>query len=108
MIRDPYIKDTATLRWIDPGAFRANAPGTFGNAAYNSLLSPGYFNMDSGLTRNFSIRERYRAELRFEFFNILNHTNFNAPSASLNSANFGRIQSALDPRILQFAAKFAF
>jgi len=47
-------------------------------------------------------------ELRFEFFNVLNHTNFNAPQASLNSASFGRIQSSLDPRILQFAAKYAF
>jgi hypothetical protein len=26
----------------------------------------------------------------------------------LNAATFGRIQSSLDPRILQFAAKYAF
>jgi len=44
-------------------------------------------------------------ELRFEFFNLLNHTNFNPPVATLNSSTFGKIQSAGDPRILQFAAK---
>jgi len=47
-------------------------------------------------------------ELRFEFFNLLNHTNFNNPSATLSSATFGKVQSAGDPRILQFAAKFKF
>jgi hypothetical protein len=104
----PYIKDTKTLRWVDPKAFVQNAPGTFGNAGYNSLLGPGFFNMDSSLTRSFRIREGHRVELRFEFFNVLNHTNFDAPQASLSSATFGWIQSARDPRILQFAGKYAF
>ena len=39
---------------------------------------------------------------------VLNHVNFNAPVANLHSATFGIIQSAGDPRILQFAAKFSF
>jgi len=108
VIASPYIRDTNTRRWIDAKAFVSNAPGTFGNSGYNSLRAPGFFNMDSSLTRSFRITERQRVELRFEFFNVLNHTNFNAPAASLNSATFGVIQSALDPRILQFAAKYAF
>ena len=49
-----------------------------------------------------------RFDLRFEFFNLLNHTNFNPPVSSRSSSTFGRIQSAGDPRILQFAAKFVF
>jgi hypothetical protein len=108
LVAGPYIRDTTSLRWIDPKAFVPNTGGTFGNAGYNSLIAPGYFNMDSSLMRTFRIRERQRVELRFEFFNVLNHTNFNAPQASLNAATFGRIQSSLDPRILQFAAKYAF
>jgi hypothetical protein len=104
----PYIRNTDTLRWIDAKAFVSNAPGAFGNAGYNSLLAPGFFNMDSSLTRSFRIRESHRVELRFEFFNVLNHTNFDAPQASLNSSTFGVIQSAGPPRILQFAAKYAF
>ena len=60
------------------------------------------------LTGHFEFANAKPIELRFEFFNVLNHTNFNAPQSSLNSATFGRIQSSLDPRIIQLAAKFAF
>ena len=34
--------------------------------------------------------------------------NFNNPTTALNSSNFGRILSAQDPRIMQFALKFDF
>ena len=108
VVGTPYIKDRNTLQWINARAFVANAPGAFGNAGYNSLLAPGYFNSDVNLTRLFKVRERHRLELRFEFFNVFNHTNFNAPVSGLNSATFGRIQSAGDPRIIQFAAKYSF
>ena len=35
--------------------------------------------MDANLTRVFQIREQHRIDLRFEFFNLLNHTTFNNP-----------------------------
>lgn len=108
VVGSPYVRNLSTLRWLDPAAFRQNAPGTFGNAGYNSLLSPGYFNADANLTRLFRIKERHRFELRFEFFNLFNHTNFNAPVSRFASSTFGQIQSAGPPRILQFAAKYAF
>jgi hypothetical protein len=94
--------------WVTPTAFTANAPGTYGNAGYNSLLGPGFFGLDANLTRGFQITERHRAELRFEFFNLLNHPNFANPANSIRSATFGVLQSASDPRILQFAAKYSF
>jgi len=108
VVGSPYVRDTNSLVWINPAAFVANPLGTFGNAGYNSLIGPGYYDLDANLTRRFQIREHQRFELRFEFFNILNHTNLNLPVTSRSSANFGRIQSAADPRILQFAAKFNF
>lgn len=108
VVGDPYVKDLNTRQWINPKAFVKNSAGAYGNAGYNSLVAPSYFNLDSSLTKSFRITERQRAELRFEFFNVLNHTNFSAPSSSYNSATFGIIQRAADPRILQFAAKYAF
>jgi hypothetical protein len=43
-----------------------------------------------------------------EASNVLNHTNFNNPSANISSAQFGRITSADDPRIIQFGLKYNF
>jgi hypothetical protein len=108
VVGNAYVRDTNSLVWISPAAFVANSPGAFGGAGYNSLRAPGFFDLDANLTRSFQIRERQGFELRFEFFNLLNHTNFSTPVATLSSATFGKIQSAADPRILQFAAKFKF
>jgi hypothetical protein len=108
VVGDPYVRDTNSLIWINPSAFVANPLGTFGNAGYNSLIGPSFFDLDASLTRSFPIREHQRFDLRFEFFNLPNHTNFGLPVASKSSSTFGRILSASDPRILQFAAKFLF
>jgi hypothetical protein len=61
-----------------------------------------------GLSRLFPIRERQHIEFRGEAFNILNRLNANNPTATLNSATFGKILSAADPRIMQLALKFIF
>ena len=108
VVGSPYVRNTNTLVWINPTAFSRNAAGTFGNAGYNSLVGPAFFDLDTNLTRFFKVRENQRFELRFEFFNTLNHTNLNNPVTSLSSASFGTIQSAADPRILQFALKYSF
>ena len=39
---------------------------------------------------------------------MINQVNYNAPMTALNSANFGKILSAGDPRIMQFALKVDF
>jgi hypothetical protein len=104
----PYVRNTSNLVWINASAFTPNALGTFGNAGYNSLIGPGLFDLDANLTRLFKVTEHQRAELRFEFFNVLNHVNFSNPVGSLKSSAFGLIQSAGDPRILQLAAKYTF
>jgi hypothetical protein len=37
-----------------------------------------------------------------------NNVNYNNPVANFNAGNFGRIVSARDPRIMQFAIKYLF
>lgn len=105
---DPYVRDMNSRQWLNAAAFLSNPVGTFGNAGPYSLEGPGYVDLDLGLSRNFKLRESTRLEARFENFNSLNHTNFANPSGTLTSAQFGRITSALAPRILQFAMKLTF
>jgi len=104
-----YVRSTTgSLQWLNPGGFAVSPTGTFGNAGRCSLEAPGYFNIDAALSRYIRITERHRLELRFEFFNLLNHPNFQAPDNYITDATFGQILSDVSPRILQFALKYTF
>jgi hypothetical protein len=58
--------------------------------------------------RNVRLGRESAIEFRVEVFNLLNTTNFGAPAAQLGPASFGTITTALDPRVVQLAAKFWF
>jgi Carboxypeptidase regulatory-like domain len=97
--------------WFDPTvSFRHPAFGTQGNAGRNMLRGPGRNNFDFALMKDTKITESTKVELRFEFFNIFNHTQFdpNGITTDFNSATFGQETAAHDPRLIQLAAKFYF
>jgi hypothetical protein len=52
------------------------------------------------------IKEHYAFDVRFEFFNIFNHAQFNNPGGNITGSSFGIVTSARDPRIGQVSAKF--
>jgi hypothetical protein len=108
ILGNPYTQNLNTRAWLNTAAFSANTVGTFGNAGWNSLVGPSYFDLDVSLSRWFTVRESQKLQLRFEFFNATNHVNFANPSSGLNTSTFGTIFSAGNPRILQFAAKYVF
>jgi len=94
--------------WFNKAAFVANTPGVWGTATRGSIRGPMYFNIDMALSRTFPVGGENRLEFRFEAFNVLNRFQAGEPVVNFNSADFGRIITALDPRILQLAAKFLF
>lgn len=107
-VGNPYVKNTSTLQWITPSAFIPNALGTFGNAGMDSIVGPSFFGVDADVSRFIKIRESQQLEVRFEFFNLTNHVNFDNPNSNLKNSKFGIIQGAGDPRILQFGLKYHF
>lgn len=65
--------------------------------------------MDLGIHKNFSLpREGMYVQLRGEFFNLLNHTNFLPPNTDRNSTAFGTTRATLAPRQIQLALKLFF
>ena len=64
-----------------------NPKNLLGDAGRNILTGPGILNLDSSLFKNIGRSERYHAQFRAEFFNILNHTNFASPLS--NTSVFG-------------------
>lgn len=102
--------------YLNPAAFvtsytASNYPlGTYGNTGKNAFNGPAYMDWDVGALKNFALMPEDRLRLQFhaEFFNVLNHTNFNNPTSQANNTNFGRILGAQDPRIGQLALKLIF
>jgi Carboxypeptidase regulatory-like domain len=94
--------------YFDPNSFAQETPGIIGNAGRNFFHGPGINRTDFGLYKDTKITESTKVELRIEFFNIFNHTQFNNPSGNVSSINFGRVLSASSPRVIQLAAKFYF
>jgi len=90
-------------------------------AGPSTTTGPGFHRLDFSTFKAFQVNERISMQFRAEFFNIVNHPNFNAPnfggngvvaisnSGNFNSSNFGEIGSTrdapYDPRQIQFALK---
>ncbi|HVH87945.1 MAG TPA: hypothetical protein VM912_14555, partial [Terriglobales bacterium] len=85
------------------------------------VAGPGFHRLDFSTFKEFPFQDRFRLQFRAEFFNILNHPNFNAPgfggngvvsipgATNFTNPNFGAIGSTrdapYDPRQIQFALK---
>jgi hypothetical protein len=94
--------------YFNTAAFENAAPGTFGQTGRNFLTGPSLVNVDFSLFKEFPIREYGKIQFRSEFFNLFNHANFYNPDNTVGDGTFGRLQSARDPRIAQFALKYIF
>jgi hypothetical protein len=89
-------------------AFAAPAPFTFGNSPRSGLRGDGLQTVDLTLSKEFPVSERYKFDLRGEFYNLLNHANFELPGHVLGAANFGSVLSARNPRGIQLGLRFSF
>ncbi len=95
-------------QWFTTSAFGPPASNSFGNAGRNILIGPGTFNIDFAAHKVFTITERMNLQFRAEFFNFLNHPQFNNPDTGLADSTFGQITTARDPRVIQGALKLVF
>lgn len=80
--------------------FCVPGPGQNGSGR-NLAQGPNFWNLDSGLAKIFNMTERFKLQFRAEFFNVLNHPNFENPrnatvgspaivSSNRSNVNFGR------------------
>ena len=121
ILANPLCDHPSAACWINKNAFANPALGTLGNSGRSNIPGPGFWEIDMALVRSFRIKERRSLELRGEAFNLTNSFRAgvagpaNPPgvisgvtTAFNNTTQFGQILNALDPRILQLAAKFEF
>lgn len=102
------------------GCFPLTGAGILGGGP-STVYGPPLRQFTLSTFKAFPISERFSMQFRAEFFNILNHPNFNAPnfggngvtsvgnSGNFTSSTFGEIGSTrdapFDPRQIQFALK---
>jgi outer membrane receptor protein involved in Fe transport len=111
------LSDPTVQEWFNTLAF-VNPPNwTYGNVSRTiNVYGPGVMEIDMSASKITQIKERFKLQLRGEFFNIPNHANFLSPNTTFvpgtnglnSSSTFGTITSARDPRIIQIAAKLIF
>lgn len=89
-----------------------------GNAGRNIIIGPGLLDFDFSLFKNIPVKrisERFNIQFRAEFFNALNHPNFQAPFDTnvifnpdgSDPGGVGALHSTVtDSREIQFALKF--
>jgi hypothetical protein len=109
-VGDPTLPadERTPAHWFNAAAFATANQFTIGSASRNPVRGPGYHDVDLAVMRRVRVGGERAIELRLETFNLFNTANLGAPAAQFGPANFGTIVTALDPRVVQLAAKFWF
>jgi outer membrane receptor protein involved in Fe transport len=86
-----------------------------GNLGRNTVIGPGFANVDVALIKNTMIRENMRLEIRLDAFDALNKTNFGQPGVTVGTSTFGLLTNTRFPtgdsgssRQMQVSAKIVF
>ena len=97
-------------QYFNPKAFTENAIGTPGNTEKFIIQLPPTATADLALIKNWTLRESYKLQFRWEAFNALNHPSFGAPDTYPQDSNFGQISSTgnVAARVMQGALKLTF
>lgn len=119
---DPRKRDAGgnLIPYFNTPLTSPEALGQFGNCNRRFFHGPGINNIDMALLKNTKITERTELQFRAEAFNLLNHAQFNNPSGTIftgclgpnglptGGCQFGIVNSARPPRIMQLALKLVF
>ena len=92
-------------------AFRPEWPGESG--VRNNVIGDGMFNIDTGVSKDFSLGEERRLEFSWQAFNATNSVRYDVrgaqPSLSYDPTQFGKYLNTLtNARFMQFALRFVF
>ncbi len=85
--------------------------GQFNNGTQRTICcGPGLADWDFSVHKKIAFSENRYFQFRAEIFNVFNRTNFSNPDGGYSDGptGFGKITSAGDPRLLQFALKYFF
>lgn len=106
--------DHATGEGLVSGAFSTpplNGAGDYtrpGNLGRNALFGPGFHDWDTGMMKDFTMRERYKLEFRADVFNLLNHPQFQNGSFQQNLSTatpVNGITTTINPAVTRLSSE---
>src|SRR5262245_16795987 len=95
------------IKWLDPSAYSAPPPASFGSCGVGTVRGPGLNTLDLSFQNSFPMFENKRIEFRSEFINFTNTPILNSPGIGLGP-DLGRITSSQGSRVIKMAQKFLF
>ncbi len=106
---NPSLSDPTVLEWFNTAAFSIPT-ACFGDAPRNSVIGPGSFTINSGLTKTipFGRDGLRRLDFSWNTTNLLNHPNYSGLSTVLGSKTFGQITSVAGMRTMTFTTRLNF
>jgi hypothetical protein len=116
----PGTNNNATfVTYIQNPTVFYNQGNAFGNLGRNSVIGPGFANVDLAVIKNTPIHQTDHSDIRLQFradiFDLANHPNFGQPNVTVGSSTFGLISSTRFPtgdsgssRQMQLALKLMF
>jgi len=75
--------------FLNPAAYTAPAPGTWGNAGRDSITGPSQFSMNMTMLRTFRMTDRMSLDVQATASNLLNHVTYPSWNTTLGSLQFG-------------------
>lgn len=106
--REGFGESNTSRFWLNPAAFSQTAPLKFGTSGRNIIQGPAWWNFDLSAFKNFPIRENVTLQFRAEAFNGMNNVQFFPADLNAASPNFGTLQGANRPRVMQVALRLSF
>jgi hypothetical protein len=116
LVITPDVRNTPNHTYFNKSAFVSEGTsvttangglGIQGTSNVRFFHGPGINNFDLGAQKATRVHESISFLIRAEFFNAFEHAQFNNPTGSFTSGNFGRVTSARSSgRIGQVSAKF--
>jgi hypothetical protein len=96
--------------YINAAAFSQAPAYTYGNVSRTiPMRAPGQANCDFSLFKTYELHEAFRAQFRFEVFNLTNTPLFNGLNTTFGSATFGQLTNQANyPRIVQLGIRFSY
>jgi hypothetical protein len=88
--------------------FAIPTAGTNGNERPGAFRNAPFIQTDTTLYKNTHINERLVFQVRFEFYNLFNHPNFQNIQGDLSQGNFGVATAQTLPRWWQLGGKLYF